>query len=161
MMSLEILKSLRELRLFPSTLSNHFLSPSFPFSVYFAERQNVLNQDWHKTCVKCETCGKKLEPGNFADNNGKIYCKPCYNAITGLQGYGYGAAGGALASFQSYGQGESQLIGGDAVSPDQQGMPPPQQQAPASSPVISFCSECGTKLTPGSKFCSSCGSRVA
>ena len=91
-------------------------------TVYFAERQLVLGQDWHKTCVKCDRCGKKLEPGNFSDNSGKIYCKACYNVSTGISGYGYGGAGGTLASFSSYGKGESELIGGDkTVEPDFQG----------------------------------------
>ena len=44
-------------------------------SVYFAERQNVLGKDWHKTCVNCETCKKHLEPGNYNDNEVSILCR--------------------------------------------------------------------------------------
>ena len=118
--------------------------------------------------VKCEGCSKKLEPGNLSDNNGKIYCKPCYSKQTGITGYGFGGAGGALASYQSYGSGESQLVGGDDVVEAVGGaFVPVQQQAPASSSSSSsaagghqFCSECGLKLEKSAKFCSSCGSRL-
>merc|ERR1711976_905592 len=79
-------------------------------SVYFAEKQNILQQDWHKACVKCETCNKKLEPGNFSDREGKIYCKTCYNQAAGIAGYGFG---NSHSSYQSYGQADS--IGHEAA----------------------------------------------
>jgi hypothetical protein len=142
-------------------------------AVYAAEKQMVLGSPWHKICVKCETCGKKLEPGNLSDNNGKIYCKPCYAQTTGMKGYGFGGAGGALASYQSYGSGESQLVGGDQAVEVEGGVFKPVEArevgglkgveavaAPAPAPAggFQFCSECGTKCEKAARFCSSCGS---
>mmetsp|Transcript_25253 Transcript_25253/g.39411 ORF Transcript_25253/g.39411 Transcript_25253/m.39411 type:complete len:146 (-) Transcript_25253:186-623(-) len=129
-------------------------------AVYFAERQNVLGKDWHKVCVKCDECGKKLEPGNLSDNNGKIYCKTCHGKVTGMKGYGYGGAGGSLASYESYGKGESELIGGDGQKMEPSGRSGDfAQSSQAAKPAggTYFCTECGFKLSAGSKFCSQCG----
>ena len=87
---------------------------------------------------------------------GKIYCKPCYNATTGIGGYGYGSAGGALASYQSYGKGESEVIGGDA----QPTAPPSSGSAEQPQKDFQFCVECGSKLPRGTKFCSDCGTKL-
>eukprot|EP00008_Paramoeba_atlantica_P006544 CAMPEP_0201475928 /NCGR_PEP_ID=MMETSP0151_2-20130828/1236_1 /ASSEMBLY_ACC=CAM_ASM_000257 /TAXON_ID=200890 /ORGANISM="Paramoeba atlantica, Strain 621/1 / CCAP 1560/9" /LENGTH=145 /DNA_ID=CAMNT_0047856141 /DNA_START=62 /DNA_END=499 /DNA_ORIENTATION=+ len=136
--------------------------PKCSKAVYFAERQNVLGKDWHKTCVKCETCNKKLEPGNLSDNGGKIYCKPCYSKCTGMSGYGFGGAGGALSSYQSYGSGESEVIGGDSsMEPESKSGNFQAESAPAASASGEcFCVECGHKQPKGGKFCSGCGSQM-
>uniref|UniRef100_A0A6U1XUR0 Cysteine-rich protein 1 n=1 Tax=Vannella robusta TaxID=1487602 RepID=A0A6U1XUR0_9EUKA len=108
-------------------------------TVYFAEKQNILKQDWHKACVKCETCNKKLEPGNFSDREGKIYCKTCYNLAAGVAGYGYG---NTQSSFQSYGKAESTLDKGDGN---------------IGGGVSAYCNSCGEVKPTGAKFCSGCG----
>eukprot|EP01094_Clydonella_sp_ATCC50884_P001828 TRINITY_DN1137_c0_g1_i1.p2 TRINITY_DN1137_c0_g1~~TRINITY_DN1137_c0_g1_i1.p2 ORF type:complete len:145 (+),score=41.61 TRINITY_DN1137_c0_g1_i1:20-454(+) len=127
-------------------------------TVYFAERQQVLGQDWHKPCVKCESCNKKLEPGNFADREGKIYCKPCYNSAAGIKGYS--GAGGALDSFKSFGQGESSLSSGSDHVDRQQAAAAAAAPAAASGPQKDhFCANCGTPAA-GGNFCSSCGTSL-
>jgi predicted RNA-binding Zn-ribbon protein involved in translation (DUF1610 family) len=133
-------------------------------AVYHAEKQVVLGKDWHKTCVKCDSCGKKLEPGNLSDNEGKIYCKPCHAKQTGISGYGFGGAGGALASYQSYGSGESTLVGGDQVVEAVGGefVPVQQSHPSAAAPAAGghhFCTECGQKADKSAKFCPQCGNR--
>mmetsp|Transcript_31682 Transcript_31682/g.88793 ORF Transcript_31682/g.88793 Transcript_31682/m.88793 type:complete len:154 (+) Transcript_31682:85-546(+) len=138
-------------------------------SVYFAERQNVLGKDWHKMCVKCKDCNKKLEPGSYSDMNGEIFCKTCHAKASGISGYGFGGAGGSLASYESHGKGESELIGGDpAIEPSGGGSFPSQSSGapPAAAAVASsggttpnFCPDCGGKTEPDSRFCSECGKK--
>ena len=92
--------------------------------------------------VKCETCNKKLEPGNFSDRDGKIYCKTCYNQAAGIAGYGYG---NSQSSYKSYGQAESTLDKGDGCT---------------GSGVSAYCNACGEVLPTGVKFCSGCGAQA-
>ena len=61
--------------------------------VYFAEKVDGVDGDWwHKLCFKCNEpkCRKQLEPGNYSDHGGKLFCKRCYATQVKLQGYGYG-----------------------------------------------------------------------
>ena len=94
-----------------------------------------------------------------------------------MKGYGFGGAGGTLASYESHGKGESELIGGDAkVEPtgssgnfpsySSSSSASPARSSPAASPARSnssggfcFCTECGFKLNKGAKFCSECGQK--
>ena len=41
----------------------------------------------HLSSLKCKQCTKALQPGQFAENNGSLYCKPCYSSVIGLKGY--------------------------------------------------------------------------
>mmetsp|Transcript_115304 Transcript_115304/g.162115 ORF Transcript_115304/g.162115 Transcript_115304/m.162115 type:complete len:133 (-) Transcript_115304:23-421(-) len=128
-----------------------FGSPKCPAcgkAVYFAERQKVIGQDWHKVCVKCNTCKKKLEPGNFSDREGKIYCKTCYNAAAGIAGYGYG---NSQSSYQSYGKGESVLDPGDGSV---------RTMKDGAAPASGNCSNCGTATAAGARFCGGCGTQL-
>ena len=34
---------------------------------------------WHKDCLKCLSCRKKLEPGSFQEDDGDPYCTACFN----------------------------------------------------------------------------------
>ncbi|KAI3660798.1 hypothetical protein MP638_001847 [Amoeboaphelidium occidentale] len=75
--------------------------PTCTKEVYFAEKVTALGKDWHRACLKCNQCGKALTPGSFNEKDGKGYCaKPCYQALFGPKGYGFG---GATESFKSYG----------------------------------------------------------
>uniref|UniRef100_A0A8D2IWT7 Cysteine-rich protein 2 n=1 Tax=Varanus komodoensis TaxID=61221 RepID=A0A8D2IWT7_VARKO len=35
--------------------------------VYFAEKVTSLGKDWHRPCLRCERCGKTLNPGGHAE----------------------------------------------------------------------------------------------
>lgn len=77
--------------------------------VYFAERRQSLGFDWHPTCLCCEECGKRLNPGQHAEHKGVPYCHhPCYGALFGPQIYGHGTRNECHASFgnveNKYGQ---------------------------------------------------------
>mmetsp|Transcript_20375 Transcript_20375/g.30291 ORF Transcript_20375/g.30291 Transcript_20375/m.30291 type:complete len:148 (+) Transcript_20375:58-501(+) len=132
--------------------------------VYFAERQQVLGQDWHKLCVKCEECNQRLAPGSYSENNGKVYCKTCYSQVTGIVGYGFGQTGSGLASFKSYGGSQSEVVGGSAGAPKPESAPKPNLPGATTASgggtaKSNFCAECGTK-SDGGNFCSSCGNKL-
>ena len=88
-----------------------------------------------------------------------------------MKGYGYGGSGGSLASYESYGKGESELIGGEGkmepdsrtgnfdVSASAAAAPAPAPAASSSAGGFCFCTECGNKLAKSSKFCSDCGAK--
>ncbi|XP_055377592.1 uncharacterized protein LOC129609599 [Condylostylus longicornis] len=70
--------------------------------VYFAERKQSLGYDWHPECLRCEECGKRLNPGQHAEHKGIPYCHvPCYGALFGPQLFGHGTR---VESHKSYGQ---------------------------------------------------------
>lgn len=69
--------------------------------VYFAERKQSLGYDWHPECLRCEECGKRLNPGQHAEHKGVPYCHvPCYGALFGPQLFGHGTR---VESHKSYG----------------------------------------------------------
>uniref|UniRef100_A0A1B0CI23 Putative ras gtpase effector rassf2 n=1 Tax=Lutzomyia longipalpis TaxID=7200 RepID=A0A1B0CI23_LUTLO len=71
-------------------------------SVYFAERKQSLGYDWHPECLRCEECGKRLNPGQHAEHKGVPYCHvPCYGALFGPQLFGHGTR---VESHKSFGQ---------------------------------------------------------
>ena len=78
-----------------------------------------------------------------------------------MKGYGYGGAGGCLASYTQYGGGESELIGGDPVEPDTRNGSFPSGGSGSTAAVDNparFCTECGVKAA-GGKFCAECGAK--
>ncbi|KAH8251869.1 hypothetical protein KR038_009837 [Drosophila bunnanda] len=69
--------------------------------VFFAERKQSLGYDWHPECLRCEECGKRLNPGQHAEHKGVPYCHvPCYGALFGPQLFGHGTR---VESHKSYG----------------------------------------------------------
>ncbi|BGP57990.1 hypothetical protein JCM8202v2_005647 [Rhodotorula sphaerocarpa] len=74
--------------------------PTCGQAVYFAEK--VIGPGgtlYHKLCLKCNDCGKSLEPRLLVDHDGVAYCKSCYGKNFGAKGYG---AGGALVGEPSF-----------------------------------------------------------
>eukprot|EP01098_Paradermamoeba_levis_P005495 TRINITY_DN2313_c0_g1_i1.p1 TRINITY_DN2313_c0_g1~~TRINITY_DN2313_c0_g1_i1.p1 ORF type:complete len:154 (+),score=50.16 TRINITY_DN2313_c0_g1_i1:71-463(+) len=124
--------------------------PSCGKTVYFAERVVALGKDFHKICLKCSQCSKKLEPGNFSDRDEKLFCKGCY-AKTGGGATGYGFWSGASGVGGKYGEEDKRgPVGGGAGG----------AAAADATTGGKFCAQCGTSLPPNAKFCSSCGTTV-
>lgn len=72
--------------------------------VFFAERKQSLGYDWHPECLRCEECGKRLNPGQHAEHKSVPYCHvPCYGALFGPQLFGHGTR---VESHKSFGQPE-------------------------------------------------------
>ncbi|XP_016991099.1 uncharacterized protein LOC108053043 [Drosophila rhopaloa] len=84
--------------------------------VYFAERKQSLGYDWHPECLRCEECGKRLNPGQHAEHKGVPYCHvPCYGALFGPQLFGHGTR---VESHKSYGlKGTQKPAGAQANGP--------------------------------------------
>ncbi|KAG8223193.1 hypothetical protein J437_LFUL000359 [Ladona fulva] len=77
--------------------------------VYFAERKQSLGYDWHPECLRCEECGKRLNPGQHAEHKGVPYCHvPCYGALFGPQLFGHGTR---VESHTSFGKVENRIGG--------------------------------------------------
>ncbi|XP_066150511.1 uncharacterized protein Rassf [Euwallacea fornicatus] len=77
--------------------------------VYFAERKHSLGYNWHPECLRCEECGKRLNPGQHAEHKGVPYCHvPCYGALFGPQLFGHGSR---VESHTSFGKKESPKLG--------------------------------------------------
>lgn len=84
--------------------------------VYFAERKHSLGYNWHPECLRCEECGKRLNPGQHAEHKGVPYCHvPCYGALFGPQLFGHGTR---VESHKSFGlQKESPKLGNKPILP--------------------------------------------
>ena len=49
--------------------------------VYEAEKVVTKCNLYHKSCLACFDCNKKLDPSNFYDaRDGHIYCRQCYSS---------------------------------------------------------------------------------
>ncbi|XP_018332384.1 ras association domain-containing protein 2 [Agrilus planipennis] len=82
--------------------------------VYFAERKQSLGYDWHPECLRCEECGKRLNPGQHAEHKGVPYCHvPCYGALFGPQLFGHGTR---VESHKSFGQQKTSPKSGNGPS---------------------------------------------
>ena len=55
--------------------------PKCDKAVFFMEQVEAGGRKYHKTCFRCETCGKVVPPTNFGHHNSLIYCKPHYAAL--------------------------------------------------------------------------------
>ncbi|XP_043243672.1 ras association domain-containing protein 4-like [Amphibalanus amphitrite] len=68
--------------------------------VFFAERKQSMGYDWHPECLRCDECGKRLNPGQHAEHKGSPYCHvPCYGALFGPHLFGHGTHVEAHVSF--------------------------------------------------------------
>ena len=48
--------------------------------VYEAEKVVSRNSLYHRSCLACQQCAKKLSPSNFFDaSDGHVYCRQCYS----------------------------------------------------------------------------------
>jgi len=135
--------------------------PTCGKTVYANEEVRAIDKAWHKRCLKCAKCAKVLDPGKLNDRDGQVYCNPCYSAVAGLKGYGFGVSieshvsGGAAGTTD----GSSRVVV-DSSSTLPGGVS-------GNAPPAPFCSNCGTKMActscgVGQKFayCPGCGTKV-
>ncbi|KAI8062578.1 hypothetical protein BC940DRAFT_308584 [Gongronella butleri] len=62
-------------------------------AVYMAEQVIGPGGAWHKNCLTCIECNKRLDSTTLTEREGEAYCKVCYGRKWGPKGYGF--AGGA------------------------------------------------------------------
>ena len=59
-------------------------------AVYAAELVLGAGNKYHKMCLKCCQCGKRLDSTNMVDRDFDLYCRGCYSKSFGPKGYGFG-----------------------------------------------------------------------
>ncbi|KAI8930016.1 hypothetical protein BC831DRAFT_499813 [Entophlyctis helioformis] len=67
-------------------------------AVYFNEQVVGPGGMYHKPCLTCKECRKRLDSTNVADKDKEAYCKNCYGRLFGPKGYGYGSGAGVLST---------------------------------------------------------------
>ena len=59
-------------------------------SVYFTEQVTGPGGMYHKTCLTCSECSKRLDSTLLCEKEGKPWCKGCYGKLFGPKGFGFG-----------------------------------------------------------------------
>ncbi|KAJ3100436.1 hypothetical protein HDU97_002223 [Phlyctochytrium planicorne] len=67
-------------------------------AVYMAEQITGPGGMWHKTCLTCKECNKRLDSTNVTERENEAYCKTCYGKLFGPKGYGFGGGAGVLST---------------------------------------------------------------
>lgn len=70
-------------------------------SVFMAEQIAGPGGMWHKSCLTCKNCNKRLDSTSLTERNYEAYCKTCYAKSFGPKGYGYGGGAGILTATTS------------------------------------------------------------
>lgn len=50
-------------------------------SVYFAEQIKAVGKTYHKTCLRCASCGTSLDSHKLRDHDGEPYCVRCHQKV--------------------------------------------------------------------------------
>mmetsp|Transcript_16797 Transcript_16797/g.25081 ORF Transcript_16797/g.25081 Transcript_16797/m.25081 type:complete len:137 (-) Transcript_16797:50-460(-) len=126
--------------------------PKCKKSVYAAERVRATAADWHKVCLACFSCNKRLDSTTLCERPDKsVYCKSCYAKNFGPSGFRGGNAGGVVST--------------EAPTSTRTTTASPQAATRSTASTTStgsypkFCPSCGTG-TGGGKFCSNCGNQL-
>ncbi|XP_064458134.1 ras association domain-containing protein 2-like isoform X2 [Ornithodoros turicata] len=70
-----------------------------------------MGYEWHPECLRCEECGKRLNPGQHAEHKAVPYCHvPCYSVLFGPTLFGHGSQVEAHTSFGKGGNNHRQSI---------------------------------------------------
>lgn len=59
-------------------------------AAYFTEQVHAPGGIYHKSCLTCTSCLKRLETSTLNENSGNLYCKSCYQKAFGPVGFGNG-----------------------------------------------------------------------
>jgi len=54
-------------------------------AVYFAEQVNAIGKKWHKACLTCTACNKRLDSSTLLDHGDEPYCKACHTRNFGTR----------------------------------------------------------------------------
>ncbi|KAL1918011.1 uncharacterized protein VTP21DRAFT_3277 [Calcarisporiella thermophila] len=58
-------------------------------AVYLAEQAIGPQGVWHKKCLTCKECGRKLDSTILTEHQGEAYCNACYKRNWGPKGFGF------------------------------------------------------------------------
>jgi cysteine/glycine-rich protein len=110
-------------------------------AVYHAEKVLGAGKEWHRSCLTCMDCNKRLDSTTLTEHGEKIYCKACYARNYGPKGYGF--AGGSAMMHTS----------GGFYQPE------PKPDMPTKTNATS-CPKCAKATDPGARFCPGCGHQL-
>mmetsp|Transcript_4421 Transcript_4421/g.5127 ORF Transcript_4421/g.5127 Transcript_4421/m.5127 type:complete len:251 (-) Transcript_4421:248-1000(-) len=65
--------------------------------VYFAEQVKSYGHFYHKTCFQCDSCTRRLNPGEHLSRKDKPYCRTCHTELFGPTGFRGGSTGGLMS----------------------------------------------------------------
>ncbi|KAI8846902.1 hypothetical protein BC829DRAFT_397740 [Chytridium lagenaria] len=82
----------------PPTFGGAPSCPRCTKAVYMAEQITGPGGMWHKTCLTCKECNKRLDSTNVTERDKEAYCKTCYGKKFGPKGYGFGGGAGVLST---------------------------------------------------------------
>lgn len=66
--------------------------------VYQVEQALGPNGFYHKTCLTCKECNRRLDSTTLTEREKEIYCKTCYSKNFGPKAYGYNLPGHHLST---------------------------------------------------------------
>jgi len=69
--------------------------------VYAAEWVIACEKYWHKLCLVCNHCKKMVSLGGFSEHDGMPYCKPDYDKLFRIKGFGFGGAADSVAASEA------------------------------------------------------------
>ncbi|KAI8801116.1 hypothetical protein BJ742DRAFT_838810 [Cladochytrium replicatum] len=98
-------------------------------SVYAAEQVTGPNSTmWHKSCLTCKECRRRLDSTNLAEKSGEAYCRACYGKLFGPKGYGFGGGSAFLSSddLKLANATDSNIVDPSTIVASQNEAPPPE-----------------------------------
>ncbi|KAI9300821.1 hypothetical protein BJ944DRAFT_252798 [Cunninghamella echinulata] len=108
-------------------------------AVYMAEKVIGPGGAWHKNCLTCKECNKRLDSTTLTERNGEAYCKTCYTRQWGAKGYGFAGGASFLSTEEKLPreilESQNLLSSSSAISPSQKEVnstPPPPPALPSS-----------------------------
>ncbi|KAG9305865.1 hypothetical protein G9A89_016517 [Geosiphon pyriformis] len=110
-------------------------------SVYMAEQVIGPNGPWHKSCLTCIDCKKRLDSFTLAEHEGEAYCKTCHGRRFGPKGYGFASGTSFLNTERPIGKPTKDEFSGSLRSSTDEtiGQSPPTSPTPM-SPSYGFFS---------------------
>ncbi|CAG8694711.1 338_t:CDS:2 [Cetraspora pellucida] len=115
--------------------------------VYMAEQVIGPTGPWHRTCLTCIDCKKRLDSYALAEHDGEAYCKTCHGRRFGPKGYGFASG----TSFLSTDKPVSRLNGNskDDTNSDKLSQSPPNSATkPSSEPYGMFSTKSPSSKSP-------------
>ncbi|CAG8478413.1 2213_t:CDS:2 [Dentiscutata erythropus] len=67
-------------------------------AVYMAEQVIGPTGPWHRACLTCIDCKKRLDSYALAEHDGEAYCKTCHGRRFGPKGYGFASGTSFLST---------------------------------------------------------------
>jgi len=122
-------------------------------AVYMAEQAIGPTGPWHRTCLTCIDCKKRLDSYTLAEHDGEAYCKTCHGRNFGPKGYGFASGGAFLSTGKTPSRANSISPKNDApFTSDKVSQSPPRSPTRSLSPSYGFFSSNNQSQKGARKF---------